>query len=599
LIEAAQAGRVVLQDYLPLAESLEWELGARYLERRGCRAFLSDPIPVPYIVNNTGLLSRHAAELLFRSLAAEGNTQGNLVVLELGIGLGLFARYFLDAFRDLCTLHRVDYYDRLVYIAADRSERMLLDTIRRGTFQHHPGRYLLRTIDALNPSRALRDDPALCGPTERPLRAVFLNYLLDCLPATVLQVRAESDADRSGGTSQGARRLFQLCVRTCLARGIDLREYTNDSSEDLARLAASDNPDDRSRLLNVFGLFTTEYDYRAIQPERIPYGSFIRDFIGRQPATVVHSHGAIACLERLLDLLGPRGFILINDYGSSEPATQYEFEHQRYTGSTFVGVNFALLGQFFAKAGNEDKDRHEEGTSSVRWAEPGEDSGRIVSRLLGDHLQAEVVTMFRERFTKVAWDRLEEPAQKAKAHAAQMRYEAAATAYRIAVVQQPWNWLLLQEVANFLTFGLRDARAGLEVARAGLELNPCCSAELWNAYGDALFSLGRIDQARLAYERAQAVNPDDVQARYNLSWVYLHRREHANALQVIAEGLAKDWRGEYRDRLLQKQVEVLADQARRARQEFQTLINRVSLSPRSTGGGDERATVPPPSYDKK
>ena len=79
----------------------------------------------------------------------------------------------------------------------------------------------------------------------------------------------------------------------------------------------------------------------------------------------------------------------------------------------------------------------------------------------------------------------------------------------------------------------------------------------------------------------------------------VHRREHANALQVIAEGLAKDWRGEYRDRLLQKQVEVLADQARRARQEFQTLINRVSLSPRSTGGGDERATVPPPSYDKK
>jgi tetratricopeptide (TPR) repeat protein len=169
--------------------------------------------------------------------------------------------------------------------------------------------------------------------------------------------------------------------------------------------------------------------------------------------------------------------------------------------------------------------------------------------------------------------------QKAKEHASQGRLEAAASAYHKALERQPDNWLLLCEVANFLNFGLRDPQAGLEMARAGLALNPSCSADLWNAYGDCLFSLGRIGESRHAFEQALQINPEDVAARYNLAWVFLHRKEHAKALEVIAEALAKDWRGEYRDRLLQKQTEVLVDLARRRRQEFQAVLDRVSHHP--------------------
>ena len=52
-----------------------------------------------------GTLSYSAAEVLFASLAAakrDGPLPERLFVLELGIGVGLFARFFLDAFRDLC-----------------------------------------------------------------------------------------------------------------------------------------------------------------------------------------------------------------------------------------------------------------------------------------------------------------------------------------------------------------------------------------------------------------------------------------------------------------------------------------------------------------
>ncbi len=358
----------------------------------------------------------------------------------------------------------------------------------------------------------------------------------------------------------------------------------------------SSNPARREGLLDLFGLFTSEYDYRPVNAEELPYPALARDTVRGKSGPVVHSHGAIASLEKLLGLLRPRGVILINDYGSVEATdTGDYFEHQRYGSGSFVGLNFDLLKRYFT---NQPQPADGATTNPVTWAEPEKDSPRIYSRLLGHDLHPDVVATFRRCFDGTTAAQLEQPVQSAQAHAGQGRFEAAATTYRVALERAPWDWLVILEAANFLTFGLRDAKSGMELARAGLELNPCCSPELWNAYGDALFSLGQIDRARDAYQRALAVNTDDVQARYNLAWVFLHRKEHSEALRVIAEALARDWRGSYRDRLLQKQAEVLADLARRAQQEVLTLMNRVSLYPRSPDGRDEGAKPRPGVYDK-
>ena len=93
----AQAGREIVQDFVPLADSLEWELGQTYLRQRGNKAFLSDTSPVPYVVNNDSSLSRNAAEVFWAGLVAAdqaGELEDEIFVLELGIGVGLFARYF-------------------------------------------------------------------------------------------------------------------------------------------------------------------------------------------------------------------------------------------------------------------------------------------------------------------------------------------------------------------------------------------------------------------------------------------------------------------------------------------------------------------------
>src|SRR5205814_8235452 len=92
VLSHAQAGREIVQDFVPLAESLEWELGQQYLRERGNKAFISDSSPVPFVINNDGALSRNAAEVFFVSLVEAdkaGTLEDEIFVLELGIGVGL------------------------------------------------------------------------------------------------------------------------------------------------------------------------------------------------------------------------------------------------------------------------------------------------------------------------------------------------------------------------------------------------------------------------------------------------------------------------------------------------------------------------------
>src|SRR5205814_1560683 len=111
ILAKAQSSRAVIQDFVPLADSLEWNLGQQYLRQRGNKAFLSDASPVPFVVNNDGSLSRNVADVFYASLVEAdkaGQLEQDIFVLELGIGVGLFARYFLDSLKDLCWRNKKD-----------------------------------------------------------------------------------------------------------------------------------------------------------------------------------------------------------------------------------------------------------------------------------------------------------------------------------------------------------------------------------------------------------------------------------------------------------------------------------------------------------
>lgn len=367
---------------MPLADSLEWQLGQEYLRQRGNKAFLADAHPVPFVVNHDGSLSASAAEVFFASLAeAEQHAAlpPDLFVLELGVGV--FCRFFLDHFRDLCAARKKDCYDRLTYVLADRSERMLRDVARHGVLAAHPGRYRLRLADALQPADLARDLLFRgCGPV--PLRAVCLNYLLDCLPAAVLELDGES--------------VKQLCVRTCLARGVRLADHTELTLAQLARRAASTDPRHRDDLLEVYGLFASEYAYRPVEPQSLPYADFALPCGRRTCKRLLHSWGAVQCLERLLELTAEDGFVLVNDYGQTQSGRDDQFEHQRFSLATFVGVNFPLLTAYFADGGR------------CQEVKPSGDEERgIHTRLLGRRLGTETRLRFEQRFGKTAADHAE------------------------------------------------------------------------------------------------------------------------------------------------------------------------------------------------
>jgi protein O-GlcNAc transferase len=146
----------------------------------------------------------------------------------------------------------------------------------------------------------------------------------------------------------------------------------------------------------------------------------------------------------------------------------------------------------------------------------------------------------------------------ARAHLKAGRHDSALAAFRRALERQPRHWALMLEIADFLTYTRKDHAAALEITAEALRHHPHC-ADLWNTRGDGLFYLERYDEAHAAFERALTLKPDDVRARFNLSYTLARRHERAAALGRIAEALALDEAGRYRDRLLEKQREILAE----------------------------------------
>jgi tetratricopeptide (TPR) repeat protein len=554
VLSHAQSGREVIQEFVPLAESLEWELGQQYLRERGNKAFISDASPVPFVINNDGTLSRNAAEVFFASLVdadKAGTLEDEIFVLELGIGVGLFARFFLDHFKELCLKHGRDFYERLCYVAADRSERMLLDVLRHGVLGNHVGHFCVRQVDAMKPDEALPGDVRFRNLKGRPFRAVFLNYLLDCLPAAVLEI----DGDK----------VKQLCVRTCVARSVKLADYTDLTVKQLQDRAKSSDPRAKQELLEVYGLFASEYDYQPVNVKKVPYGEFAFEFGRLHANRLLVSYGAIQCLTRLHDLVDEQGFILMNEYGHSRMTKDEDFEHQRFSYATAVGLNFPLLKAFFGSSGK------------CQWLEPSGDEERgIHTRLMSKKPGYETTVRFNQMFSKASFEELEEPIKKARGCVQYGRFELASDYYHQALKIQPRNWVLVSEISSFLTFQMRDPKAGIDMAKVALALNPTCSAELWNTLGDALYEFGRTAEARSAYLHAMFVNDTDARSRYNLAWVHTREKDYPAALQRIAEALALDKTGQFRERLLQKQTEVLHHLALRNQQEYLLLINLVS-----------------------
>ncbi|MGH9629388.1 MAG: SAM-dependent methyltransferase [Bryobacteraceae bacterium] len=533
----------LIQDFRPLEESLDWRLGQTFYQHRGSHAFLSGD--VPYTINNDGYLSQQAAELLFTSLAAsEADTPSGqpIHVIEFGAGIGIFARLFLDCFRDLCQTHKKDYYSRLCYHVTDGSARMVEDWTRADLFGPHRPRCRLAVADAMLPQLAVPLEEIGAG-----VRAIFANYILDSLPATVLRF--------SGSAVE------RLYVRARLSRRVRLNDFVNLSLDEVIE-AAESRPD---TLVDLYPLFSLDYSFRPSRDDEIPFLARARELASPENPCVVHSHGAVRSLERMLRLLAPGGFILINDYANtgSFPVPNggaSSTPYQRFGGSTAAGLNLELLKRCCTDL--ED----------AIWVEPKEDNEHLHSRLLLRGPDPTTAQQFSVRFAKKLFDWTHQPVETARELGRQGRPEGALAAYREALQRQPKSWLLLNEVAQYL-LSSNEPEAARQFAESALRLNPL-APESWNLLGDAYWALGKWEEAHQAFLEALNVFPGDVRGRHNLVYTLSRKGDFASALQLIAEGLLLDVTGAFRDRLLERQAEILSRLSRRAEIQSRILSDR-------------------------
>jgi tetratricopeptide (TPR) repeat protein len=521
-----------LQDFVPMCRSLEWELSNLYWNTAGTRGFVENGIP--YTINNTGRLSEAAAALLFRN-CEEARDPGPVLVLEFGAGTALFARYFLDEFERLCTASAADYYDRLLYYVTDRSPRTVEQWNECGLFAGHEKHVVKALCDAMQPAVVRTPD----GEQIRleNVRAVFANYVLDSLPATFAR--------------RGPNGVEELCVRTHLiADEARVRQYTTLSLEELRRLAASNDLSAREALIACAPVFDYEQAYLpagSISPEAEEALAF-----GHDLPRVLINYGAFQCLHACLEILNPGGFVLINDYGAvqkEESAQQGAL--QRFGPTTALGLNFPLLEHHFT-------------TRSVIVDRPDQDADLpIHPRLLARRSLPETRAEFQKLFGMEAQRVAEGKQDEARQHLEAGRADAARACFTEALERRPRDWRLLGEVAEFVIRRAADYRAGLELARSAVRINPWYSAWLWNVLGDALFALDRFEEAHEAYLQARRIDPKDVRTNLNLSYSYAQACDLPRALQAIAEGLANDGSGLYRDRLLEKQQQIVAQTSAR------------------------------------
>jgi tetratricopeptide (TPR) repeat protein len=537
-LQRATVWKQLIEDYRPVAESLEWRLARLSWDCEGMHSFADGS--VPYVVNNDGRLSADAAALLFANCAEAAPEDAPIRVLELGAGTGLFARYFLDEFRDLCRRGSRDFYDRLCYLVTDHSPRTVEQWNERGMFQEHAAHAVARTLDAA------RADAA------GPARAVFCNYVLDVLPMAFVRKTAEG--------------WQQLSVRTWITDDPTvLRQYTSLTLDQIRGLAASSEPKALQELLPVFPLLECEADFLPAG-EDAPPG--LADLEGASSGTpFAYNYGAIDCLESLERVLEDRGFVLINDYGPAQPEGPAGHPPgQRFGPAVAAVVNLPLLEQHCRRRGLEF------------WEPEGDSARRLHARLLSRGALPRTHRTFQSRFAAVTLDQAEALAHQAGQHAATGMLREALASYRAAIERNPRNWQLIGQAAAFVATGLRDPGAGLELARAAIELNPWSSPYLWNVLGDCLSALERAQDAHECYLQAYRIHPGNAETNLRLAGSWLQIGDPARSLEALARGLANDSNAMLRHVLLQRQQQAIDELSRRWDSERATAARRLGNS---------------------
>lgn len=504
---------VVLHDWTPLTDTLDWRLGKLAYQARGTRVFVNNE--VPNLLHQGGLIPYRAAEVLLANFAEaqeRGTLADEIVVVEPGMGLGLFALQVLDRLKARCAQRGVDWYDRLTWYATDATPAVLRDVQRSGIFDRHAGRVVLGQASAMQPARVRTMAGASLDLTGR-IQAVFHSYVFCMLPMNLLQV--DGDA------------VSILLARTVLRRPSLLPEYTPLSVEQIQAIVGRGDPTEHTALVDLYPLLDLELALSPVEPAGQDRARQIAAAIraeapGEGPTWVLDSSGAQSALSATLAALRPDGFLLYRDYGPTTAAAANEqLVYQHYGATIAVQVNHFALERLLP-------------APAAATAPPGELPGKVSSRLVGRAALSKTRAAF-----STAYDFADVLALKSAAGAARSAPDSALVAsWQAALKVEPDNWLLLTEAADAIFTRLGDPGQAYPLLKHSLDLNPFVQATAWDLLAEMFLSAGELGQAAAALEKSRSINPEHARLYAALSRLHTARGEPEAAVTAAAQAVA-------------------------------------------------------------
>lgn len=176
----------LVEEQTPFAQSLIWQLNRDYYQSTGIDAWSSGV--VPYHLTSSAMVGKTYAELVFallKDIAAQGNTEQTVYILELGAGHGKLAFHVLRYLERLCSQKNLKL-PPYKYVLSDISEDSLQFFINHPQFQTYfkSGVLDVAYFDAIgSDSLALKiaNQTINRGELKQPLIA-FANYFFDSIP---------------------------------------------------------------------------------------------------------------------------------------------------------------------------------------------------------------------------------------------------------------------------------------------------------------------------------------------------------------------------------------------------------------------------------
>lgn len=492
----------------------------------GLETFLG--LQVPYAATSSGRLSDDAVQLVVETLRG-GKPDHDYRFLELGAGSGIFARLFLDRLAETAP----DIYASCRYLVTDGNASMLESLRSHGVLDAHDGHVDMQVLDA---------GSAWPDRFSRGFDGIFGTYLLDSLPVEILTV--------------GADGVQRMQARSCLP------DAQADKAENLKAALAKPGIAHLTEHLTLGKRLNIQTRHADIDPATLPYADALPDQSG-ETTPMVHCIGALACMENAARALRKGGVAMFADYGTTAPRDPSDIiEFQSFGKSAAHAVNFHQIDSYF------------EARTDTTLVRPQEEDGFLVTRVLYNGAHDDLFELVDLLFGETRYNALTLPIEAAREMLRANAFQAARKYYAKAMVLQPYNWSLAEEVAELLLLSAEDFDDAADLARFGLNLNPF-SPSLLRILADALFQSGDISSALKSVDKSLALNGADSRTHLVHAHILAKQQDYPAALTAIANGLAYDPEAEYREELIGFQDEVLVKISVEARDALINQVNRL------------------------